>query len=278
MKTTRRKMLEYSVTGVAASLIPVVGVGNVGNHPHPHVQSYTPSHMISGIGVEHSFLEQESRKFAHMKDCVVVIEHRDPVHADSLETLAGFSEHVPIFVNKGNPIRELALRDLESILLGSVRNWKQLGWKDVEVEISANAGNHQRWKRAFGRIISRNFLDNSDDASMAVMNALYHNRPVAKGVAAPNVVWQYGYQYVAERMNSHPGALGVGLRPSFGRGFVPVRVDGQDLRSETYPIQAESYVNFRHDTAKAKPMAEDIVERMLVEYRNDEIALSGMLA
>ena len=71
-------------------------------------------------------------------------------------------------------------------------------------------------------------------------------------------------------------SLGVGLRPAFAHGLVPIRIGGVDLHSGHYPIQAPNYLNVRLDVEEARSVAEGILGHLQGMYHEDLAALKRL--
>ena len=278
MKTNRREFLGLGGTVIVGTFFPSVAMGNTTDkwHPHPHVASYTPAHALKRLGVEHSFLRKESSKYAGMKGCWVVVEHGDSINSDALEQMAGFEEHVPFFVHPENPVTNLSHDEIGAILVGEIRNWREVGGVDQEINLSAHGG-FRRWQRAFGLMVCRNFLDDSDDTIDRVMRSIDTTSSIVRGVEAIRLSWQPGYDAVTEFVKKEPGALGVGIRPAYASGLIPLSVDGTDVLSPSYGIHVSSFLNFRRDSEKARPLAEIALHGMVGKYETDIGALKEVL-
>lgn len=60
------------------------------------------------------------------------------------ETIVGY-DGISVVVNLANPISELTMQQLADIFTGKIKNWKELGWKDLPILVLSrerNSGTH----------------------------------------------------------------------------------------------------------------------------------------
>jgi len=282
MSVSRRKFIA-SATGAlfASSSASSHSLDSEGNtHTHPHVPSHTPIHFPAFQGIEHTFLLEEFRKYATMRGCWMVIEHGMNVRHPALRRLASFVEHVPFYVNSGNPIRELNQRQIRGILLGQVRNWKEVGGLDVKIELISHGRN--RWKRAFATMLAYNFLQNDEYSIDNALNLLGEPSPSQRLELGETlqrsqiqVAWEDDYEAVAAESLGKIGSLAVSLRPIYARGLFPLMVDGFSPLNFNYPIWVDSHINVRIDREETRNAASELVADLVQKYDADKVALEA---
>jgi len=67
-------------------------------------------------------------KAAEIANCVAAFGKRPTEYKVALDGLS-------VYVNEGNPIKEITLEQLERIFTGKIRNWNQLGGKDAPITV-----------------------------------------------------------------------------------------------------------------------------------------------
>ena len=274
MSTTRRQILGQGASAVAFVAIPnVVGAHLYSeDHPHPHVPSHTPIHMLFATGVEHSFLDDRTINFSRMERCLVVIEHGLTVEHQVFQQVMAIYEHVPLFVHYDNPIRNLSRSQVGDILLGRTRNWREIGGPDREIEVVTRGFSH--WKSAFGAMVSINFLEPSFQTIKGVLRALRADLPIVLGEPPINVTWQHDYKGVSDIVGANEGAIAVSLRPVFAQDLVPIHVDNFAVSDANYPIQVPSFINARRNKLEARQLAEQVIAKVARRYLFDFEAIT----
>ena len=267
----RRDFLRCGAATLGASMAPRLVVGNVGSapHPHPHQGSYSPSHNLSGVGLEHSFMQAESLNYASMLGCRIIVEHHEPVPLHGFEQFAGVTEHVPFFVSSKNRIGNLTVGQMQRILSGEITDWSEVGGGHSALKVCAN-GYNKRWRKAFWRVVGHSGHGGFEELMRSLEDRGDHDL-AGSGTGPATLVFGSGYREAATWVARDPAMLGVGLRPAFARGMglVPVMVDGWDFRSEDYPIQVPTYFHVRSEAEGASTGADLIVAHLTRMYQED---------
>ncbi len=130
MTLSRRSILQRGMVTALVTCAPQLSYGHKydrkGNtHYHPHVSSHTPVHFPAGP--EHAFLEYDSKRFANMKGCPIVIQHGKLYEHQDLQLAQTFYEDVPFFVHPSNPVSSLSREQTKNILFGKTKKWSELG-------------------------------------------------------------------------------------------------------------------------------------------------------
>ena len=271
----RRSFLQRGAATLGASIAPTLVFGNVGTatHPHPHQASYSPSHNLRGLGLEHSFLRSDSLNYAGMPGCRVIVEHHEAVGLPGFEQLAAVTEHVPFFVSSRSPIRDLTVDQIYGTLRGDITSWEGVGGHSGSVSICANVRN-KRLTGAFLRVVGQSHRGGVD----GLMNTLEHSESevfVGAGYGPASVVRGSGYREAAAMVASSATMVGVGLRPALSRGFglVPLRIDGLNFWSEQYPIQLPTYFYVRTEAEGGYAGSKLMIDNLTRMYHEDQVAI-----
>ena len=248
---------------------------NGNSHPHPHVSSHTPSHIVfSGGGIEHSFLINSTTSFAGMRACEVIIQHGHFLNLPNLTHLSSVTEYVPFYVNRENPVENLSSEQLGSIYSGSVSNWNELGGQDTPIFLASRGG--PTYVGALARMIGSNFLDGAETSVARVRKNLnLAERSLKSGFEVDNHNFRFAssYEAVASFTNSVSGSLASSIRTSISFGFRRLIVDGHEFGKTKYPIKVTTHLTYRTNTVCARNKSEDVFEQMLQAYEEDGLAL-----
>ncbi|MCT2590400.1 substrate-binding domain-containing protein [Streptomyces sp. N2-109] len=141
-------------------------------------------------------------------------------------------------VNEGVGVREISLKNLRKLYSGEIRNWRELGGRDVPVRlVSRSSGSGTR------SIFQENVLK-SFESGVSSQDCVRQDDPAAKVLRCE----RSSTPVVLSTVGQTEGAIGYGERQAAAQsdGVTLLRLDGQAADSETvrdgtYPFRAAEY-------------------------------------
>jgi phosphate transport system substrate-binding protein len=109
---------------------------------------------------------------------------------------------VAVIVNKNNPVEKLTIDDLHRIFTGEVKNWKELGGKDVPIVMlsrEVNSGTHEYFKE---QVIQLGNKDSTDEFSKQALLLSSSQAIVEETVSNEGSIGYLGMGYVSDRTKS----------------------------------------------------------------------------
>lgn len=190
------------------------------------IQGVQPTNSFAAMAAGKAEIVQSSRRVLH-SEIVALNEAQRKKYVE----LQVATEIAGISLNTANPVRELSIYELRQVLLGNVKNWKQVGGMDAPIRIygrDASSG-----VRAF---LEDEFMGDSSISESA--QTFPTNSAVLSAVSRD--VNGIGYGNVDSRMDEHVKFLAI--KPSAsGEGVSPT---GDAIRAKRYKLVRPLYFYF----------------------------------
>lgn len=229
----RRKILKATIAtaGVASSSIFTKKIKALPLIKRRHGPSLSPIHLPGGPGHENVIGSTEFKLFVAMRPCKIIVQHGLALaHSDFvIEYMT--TENVPIFLSKSIGLSNLKMRSILSILAGDIRNWKELGGVDSEIELYYN----NLKVRNYGFI------------QLLKLNGVYESfhRESNKN----RFIGARGYRDLADQASSSESAIVFGLRTHYPDSLRLATVENKYPHTESsmheYPLTVDAVVSVR---------------------------------
>jgi len=138
---------------------------------------------------------------------------------------------VAVIVNKSNPVDKLTIDDLHRIFTGKATNWKQFGWKDLQIVTlsrEVSSGTHMYFKE---EVVQLGKKDSSDEFSSQTLLLTSSQAIVEEVVTNEAGIGYLGMGYMSDRTKA--------LLLAKTDQFYPPNID--NVISKKYPLSRPLY-------------------------------------
>jgi hypothetical protein len=207
----------------------------------------------------HAFNEDELARAGGAADCAAIVSHGVELELDGWARRTLSIEYAPVFVSSDNPLADLTLAALKSILSGETRSWSTLApGFDEHVQVYLHGGDMQHAK--FRTLLERAAID-----------------PGLVAGCAP----RFGatYEELEQAASEDPGAIVLGLKTASParlrvvklEGVAPLRPDSGTQYALTLPIYF-----LRREGAATAALEQQIHLRLVENARRYTRMLAGL--
>lgn len=188
--------------------------------------------------VQHSFTEDEFNKLAQNKENEIIVQNDfSATHSDYIN-LDPINENLLIFIRDDQPIDNIDLQDLQKILKGDIKNWKEIGGTDTTITIyklsPVDSEDKKILTKRYNLILSKINIDET-------------NKPTQTHLAS-------SYKKLHNRCIKDSGTLVMGIRGVTFQDLKPVDIDNivKNNNQENYPLKIKTTISIRKNINNEK--------------------------
>ena len=190
---------------------------------------------IGGGGVDHAVNALASRQ----ADVAQFEGSRSNLETQDLVTLPVGVQTIVVYINSSNPVRNLTVAQLQSIFLGKITNWKNVGGPDLEIHLYAG-------ESSTGTLsYFQDYVLNGEEPYPFVGKS--NTKGLLEEIAAHRDAIGYG------SLDSASGVRAVAIQA--GPHTVPVEPTSDSIRARRYPLTRYiTWATSRKNSDKLKPL------------------------